>query len=156
MPPKRESRLPSSLAEKLKRAGQKSGDQEGEGSLDLFKRDFGGASSAQERPMAKPSATQTPPLAERPKADTSNLDADQSEEQGGAAEPTPVDSSPSMQRRFRISEIEYKIRRMEVELDFHHEQGRLIEETIREEQQHLDRLQSRTRHSRIVEEESNE
>lgn len=55
------------------------------------------------------------------------------------------------QRRFRISEIEYDIRRMEVDLDCSIEQSQLIREAINEKQQQLDRLQRRRRTTLISE-----
>jgi hypothetical protein len=59
-------------------------------------------------------------------------------------------SSISVRRQFRLSEIEFEIRRMEVELDFHHEQAKLIEEAIHERQSRLERLQLRLRPSGIT------
>ena len=63
--------------------------------------------------------------------------------------------SPTIQNRFQLSEVEFTIRRMEVELKFHREQARLMDVAIQQEEQNLDRLQSRSRHSRMMEEEHN-
>ncbi|QUC64384.1 hypothetical protein NsoK4_08135 [Nitrosopumilus sp. K4] len=60
--------------------------------------------------------------------------------------------SNSLQRRYRITELEYDIRRMEVDLDCCRDQAKLIEEAINEKQRHLDRLQHRLRPSRVMEE----
>jgi len=61
-----------------------------------------------------------------------------------------MSTSISVRRQFRLSEIEFEIRRMEVELDFHHEQSKLIEEAIHERQSRLERLQTRLRPSGIT------
>jgi len=63
----------------------------------------------------------------------------------------PENMSNLLQRRFRISEIEYDIRRMEVDLDCSIEQSQLIREAIDEKQHQLDRLQRRRRTSIISE-----
>ena len=54
--------------------------------------------------------------------------------------------STNIQSRFKISEIEFTIRRMELELDYHREQGKILEETIQEKQRLLDRFQPKLRH----------
>ena len=53
--------------------------------------------------------------------------------------------SHSLHKRSRILEIQYEIRRMEVDLDCSIEQTQLIREAINEKQDQLDRLQRRRR-----------
>jgi len=50
-----------------------------------------------------------------------------------------------LERRFRISQMEYDIRRLEIDLDSSIEQSQLIREAINEKQNQLDRLQRRRR-----------
>lgn len=64
----------------------------------------------------------------------------------------PENISISLQRRFRISQIEYNIRKMEVDLDCSREQTKLLEEAINEKQRQLERLQPKLRTSRVMEE----
>jgi len=58
--------------------------------------------------------------------------------------------SSSLSQRYKITELEYDIRRMEVDLDCCRAQSQLIEEAINEKQHLLERLQRR--HSQIPEE----
>ena len=62
--------------------------------------------------------------------------------------------SPTIQRRFRALALEFEIRRMELDLEFNQNQSRLIEENIQEKQERLERLVSRNRHSRVLEEDN--
>ncbi len=59
-------------------------------------------------------------------------------------------------QRFSISELDFEIRMMEVELDYHHEQSKIFEDAIREKQRQLERLQPSLRPSNILEGESSE
>ena len=59
----------------------------------------------------------------------------------------PNNLSNSLQRRFKASEIEHDIRRMEVDLDSNRQQNKLIEEAINERQHQLEQLQPRLRTS---------
>ena len=61
--------------------------------------------------------------------------------------------SSSLKLRFKMSEIEYDIRRMEVDLDCSREQSKLIEEAINEKQRRLDGLDPRIRRGRMMEHE---
>lgn len=61
-----------------------------------------------------------------------------------------------IQNKFRLSDVEFEIRRLEVELDFHREKSKLIEEAIHEKQRRLDRLQTRLIPSRMMERDGHE
>lgn len=60
--------------------------------------------------------------------------------------------SPTIQRRLRTLALEYEIRQLELDLEFNQNQSRLMEENIQEKQEQLEHIVSRTRHSRIMEE----
>jgi len=62
--------------------------------------------------------------------------------------------SPTTQRRFRALALEFEIRRLELDLEFNQNQSRLMEENIQEKQERLERLVSRPRHSRVMEEDN--
>ncbi len=58
--------------------------------------------------------------------------------------------SHSLKFRFKISEIEYDIRRLEVDLDCSREQSKLLEEALNEKQRRLEVLYPRIRHGRLI------
>ena len=47
----------------------------------------------------------------------------------------------SLPKRLQVSELEYEIQRMEVDMQYHRTKSRIFEETLREQQYHLKKLQ---------------
>ena len=68
----------------------------------------------------------------------------------------PENINHLLQRRFRISQMEYDIRRLEIDLDSSRDQSQIIREAISEKQNQLDRLQRRRSTSVTWEEEDND
>lgn len=47
----------------------------------------------------------------------------------------------SLPKRLQVTELEYDIQRMEVDMQYHKTKSRIFEETLREQQHHLKQLQ---------------
>ncbi|MHB8546673.1 MAG: hypothetical protein ACYDAJ_07900 [Nitrosotalea sp.] len=47
----------------------------------------------------------------------------------------------SLPKRLQVSELEYEIQRMEVDMQYHRTKSRIFEETLQEQQHHLKQLQ---------------
>ena len=47
----------------------------------------------------------------------------------------------SLPKRFQVTELEYEIQRMEVDIKYHKTKSRIFEETLLEQQHHLKQLQ---------------
>ena len=56
----------------------------------------------------------------------------------------------TLPKRLSITDLEYEIRRMESELEYHRKKARIFEETLKEQQQQLSRLQRRQRPERYI------